>query len=109
MFISAYEPDNEEIGGHLARHGDGVKDIAFTVEDLDSIFKVSCCYPFLIYGWSHSIVGTGIREKRLAYKILVGRLLGKPVLRSLRKGWECNIEANFRRVFESKKSSYWVI
>ena len=50
VFISAYEPDNGELGQHLVRHGDGVKDIAFTVEDLDSIFQVSCCYPFLIYG-----------------------------------------------------------
>lgn len=39
MFISAYEPDNGELGQHLVRHGDGVKDIAFTVEDLDSIFQ----------------------------------------------------------------------
>jgi len=49
VFISAYEPDNGELGQHLVRHGDGVKDIAFTVEDIDSIFQVSCCYPFLIY------------------------------------------------------------
>lgn len=39
VFISAYEPDNGELGQHLVRHGDGVKDIAFTVEDLDSIFQ----------------------------------------------------------------------
>jgi len=49
VFVSAYEPDNEALGQHLVRHGDGVKDIAFTVEDLDSVFQVSC-YPFLIYG-----------------------------------------------------------
>ncbi|KAJ9592243.1 hypothetical protein L9F63_001244, partial [Diploptera punctata] len=39
VFMSAYEPDNAEMGRHLVKHGDGVKDIAFTVEDLDSIFK----------------------------------------------------------------------
>ncbi|XP_069686261.1 4-hydroxyphenylpyruvate dioxygenase isoform X2 [Periplaneta americana] len=39
VFVSAYEPDNNEMGKHLIRHGDGVKDIAFTVEDLDSIVQ----------------------------------------------------------------------
>ena len=28
------------MGDHLVKHGDGVKDIAFEVEDLDAIFKV---------------------------------------------------------------------
>jgi 4-hydroxyphenylpyruvate dioxygenase len=41
VFISAYEPNNYEMGQHLVRHGDGVKDVAFSVEDLDSIVKVS--------------------------------------------------------------------
>jgi 4-hydroxyphenylpyruvate dioxygenase len=41
VFTSAYEPDNDEMGRHLVHHGDGVKDIAFTVEDLDSIVMVS--------------------------------------------------------------------
>lgn len=50
VFISAYEPDNGEMGQHLVRHGDGVKDVAFTVEELDSILQVSFCYPYLIYG-----------------------------------------------------------
>lgn len=40
VLISAYEPDNPEIGSHLVKHGDGVKDVAFQVEDLDSIIKV---------------------------------------------------------------------
>ena len=40
MFKSFYEPDGDtEMGAHLARHGDGVKDIAFSVEDLDAIFE----------------------------------------------------------------------
>jgi len=32
-----------EIGEHISKHGDSVKDIAFEVEDLDAIFKVSLC------------------------------------------------------------------
>lgn len=30
-----------EMGDHLVKHGDGVKDIAFEVEDIHAIFKVS--------------------------------------------------------------------
>lgn len=40
VFKSAYEPDSEItkiMGQHLVAHGDGVKDVAFTVEDLDGI------------------------------------------------------------------------
>ena len=40
VFKSSYEPDSEItkiMGQHLVRHGDGVKDVAFTVEDLDGI------------------------------------------------------------------------
>jgi len=40
VFKSAYEPDseiNKTMGRHLVSHGDGVKDVAFTVEDLDGI------------------------------------------------------------------------
>jgi len=39
VFVSAYEPDNLEHGNHLIKHGDAVKDVAFTVEDLDIIVK----------------------------------------------------------------------
>lgn len=39
VFVSALNPGNEEMGDHLVKHGDGVKDIAFTVEDLDAIIK----------------------------------------------------------------------
>ena len=28
------------MGAHLVKHGDGVKDVAFSVEDLDAIVKV---------------------------------------------------------------------
>lgn len=40
VFVSAYEPYDTVIGNHLVKHGDGVKDIAFHVEDLDFIVKV---------------------------------------------------------------------
>lgn len=36
-FASALEPHNKEMGNHLVTHGDGVKDIAFQVSDVDSI------------------------------------------------------------------------
>ncbi|XP_042909661.1 4-hydroxyphenylpyruvate dioxygenase [Parasteatoda tepidariorum] len=39
VFISPYNPGNREMGDHLVKHGDGVKDIAFSVEDLDAIVK----------------------------------------------------------------------
>ncbi|GFO01193.1 4-hydroxyphenylpyruvate dioxygenase [Plakobranchus ocellatus] len=40
VFQSMLEPDKPaEMGRHLTRHGDGVKDIAFQVEDLDGILK----------------------------------------------------------------------
>ena len=30
-----------EIGDYISKHGDAVKDVAFEVEDLDAIYKVS--------------------------------------------------------------------
>jgi 4-hydroxyphenylpyruvate dioxygenase len=41
VFKSAYEPNNEKMGAHLVKHGDGVKDIAFSVEDLDAIVEAA--------------------------------------------------------------------
>lgn len=41
VFESALTPNNQEMGDHLVTHGDGVKDVAFTVEDLDGIMKVA--------------------------------------------------------------------
>ncbi|XP_045134415.1 4-hydroxyphenylpyruvate dioxygenase-like [Portunus trituberculatus] len=41
VFANALTPNNEEMGKHLIQHGDGVKDVAFTVEDLDAIMKTS--------------------------------------------------------------------
>uniref|UniRef100_A0A6Q2X014 4-hydroxyphenylpyruvate dioxygenase n=1 Tax=Esox lucius TaxID=8010 RepID=A0A6Q2X014_ESOLU len=41
VFESALNPGNEEMGEHLVKHGDGVKDVAFQVEDMDFLVKVS--------------------------------------------------------------------
>ncbi|GAB1602610.1 4-hydroxyphenylpyruvate dioxygenase-like [Argonauta hians] len=42
LLQSMLEPNTPKaMGSHLAKHGDGVKDIAFEVEDLDAIFKRS--------------------------------------------------------------------
>jgi len=38
---SALEPNNETMGNHIVKHGDGVKDVAFSVEDLDFIVKTA--------------------------------------------------------------------
>ncbi|EDQ89603.1 uncharacterized protein MONBRDRAFT_32271 [Monosiga brevicollis MX1] len=38
-FQSALNPGNEEMGAHLVKHGDGVKDVAFSVEDCRAIYK----------------------------------------------------------------------
>ena len=40
--MNPYNP--EEIGEHLIRHGDGVKDVGFLVEDVDAIFEVKMNY-----------------------------------------------------------------
>lgn len=37
VFMSALEPENREMGAHLVTHGDGVKDIAFSVSGIESI------------------------------------------------------------------------
>ena len=36
-----------EIGEHITKHGDGAKDIAFEVEELDAIFKVCKCQFYM--------------------------------------------------------------
>ncbi|XP_058980050.1 4-hydroxyphenylpyruvate dioxygenase isoform X2 [Musca domestica] len=41
VFVSSYETDDEEHGLHLMRHGDGVKDVAFEVEDIEAIFNLA--------------------------------------------------------------------
>uniref|UniRef100_A0A3P9LQF2 4-hydroxyphenylpyruvate dioxygenase n=1 Tax=Oryzias latipes TaxID=8090 RepID=A0A3P9LQF2_ORYLA len=39
VFSSALNPGNKEMGDHMVKHGDGVKDIAFTVEDCDFLVQ----------------------------------------------------------------------
>lgn len=41
VFESALNPGNKEMGEHLMKHGDGVKDIAFQVEDCDFLIKTA--------------------------------------------------------------------
>ncbi|KAM9728016.1 4-hydroxyphenylpyruvate dioxygenase [Menidia menidia] len=41
VFQSPLNPGNEEMGEHLIKHGDGVKDIAFQVEDCDFLTKTA--------------------------------------------------------------------
>lgn len=53
VFVSAYDPYDTVIGNHLVKHGDGVKDVAFEVEELDVIVKVQhykniACF-FVVY------------------------------------------------------------
>ncbi|XP_066835295.1 4-hydroxyphenylpyruvate dioxygenase isoform X2 [Anser cygnoides] len=43
VLSSALNPGNEEMGEHLVKHGDGVKDVAFEVEDCDFIVKWRLC------------------------------------------------------------------
>lgn len=40
MFVSPYDPYDTTIGNHLVKHGDGVKDVAFEVQELDVIVEV---------------------------------------------------------------------
>ncbi|MGH0153644.1 UNVERIFIED_CONTAM: hypothetical protein FKN15_052378 [Acipenser sinensis] len=44
VFQSALNPGNEEFGEHLVKHGDGVKDIAFQVEDCDYLVQAAVYY-----------------------------------------------------------------
>lgn len=37
VFVTPYDSDDLDFSQHLTKHGDGVKDIAFDVEDLDVI------------------------------------------------------------------------
>ena len=37
---SALLPDNRVMGDHLVKHGDEVRDVAFSVQDLGTIMKV---------------------------------------------------------------------
>lgn len=39
--MSAYDPYDTIIGNHLVKHGDGAKDVAFEVQELDIIVQVN--------------------------------------------------------------------
>lgn len=39
IFESALLPDNRELGEHLVKHGDGVKDVAFEVDNVEWIVE----------------------------------------------------------------------
>ncbi|XP_053557726.1 4-hydroxyphenylpyruvate dioxygenase [Bombina bombina] len=39
IFVSSLTPGNKEIGAHLEKHGDSVKDVAFEVEDCDYLVQ----------------------------------------------------------------------
>ena len=43
VFQSPLNPDETVMNAHLAKHGDGVRDVAFTVDDAVAIFKVRVC------------------------------------------------------------------
>uniref|UniRef100_A0A674D101 4-hydroxyphenylpyruvate dioxygenase n=1 Tax=Salmo trutta TaxID=8032 RepID=A0A674D101_SALTR len=49
VFASALNPGNKEMGEHLIKHGDGAKDIAFTVENCDYLVEEGCRIDIL---WS---------------------------------------------------------
>eukprot|EP00002_Diphylleia_rotans_P005038 TRINITY_DN1402_c0_g1_i1.p2 TRINITY_DN1402_c0_g1~~TRINITY_DN1402_c0_g1_i1.p2 ORF type:complete len:381 (-),score=102.40 TRINITY_DN1402_c0_g1_i1:332-1474(-) len=39
VFSSALNPENKEFGQHLEKHGDGVRDVAFRVDDVRGIYE----------------------------------------------------------------------
>ncbi|XP_075260511.1 4-hydroxyphenylpyruvate dioxygenase-like [Convolutriloba macropyga] len=41
VFESALVPGNDQMGEHQKRHGDGVKDVSFTVDDCEKVFQAS--------------------------------------------------------------------
>ena len=74
MFKSAYEPDSAEailMGAHLVKHGDGVKDVSFTVEDLDGIVATA-----VQKGVSLSLAGFILS----AYSVNLGRRISRMLL-----------------------------
>lgn len=48
---------SSEMGQHLIKHGDGVKDIAFQVEDCDFLVKVT-----LMYWWQINLKSSQVIE-----------------------------------------------
>ncbi|PAA54239.1 hypothetical protein BOX15_Mlig017936g2, partial [Macrostomum lignano] len=68
VFESMLEPFKpEEMGQHLIKHGDGVKDIAFEVEDLDGIYKkaIDCGAAVVREPWTESDKNGSVRFARV--------------------------------------------
>ncbi|XP_047238639.1 4-hydroxyphenylpyruvate dioxygenase [Girardinichthys multiradiatus] len=55
VFSSALSPGNKEMGDHLVKHGDGVKDIAFTVENCDFLVQKACERGAIIIKEAHTL------------------------------------------------------
>lgn len=55
VFTSALNPGNKEIGDHLVKHGDGVKDVAFTVENCDFLVEKARERGAIIIKESHAV------------------------------------------------------
>lgn len=68
--MSAYEPDNLEHGNHLVKHGDAVKDVAFTVEDLDIIVKVCVHTQFIVCMYDELILFFTMHNRKLKNAVL---------------------------------------
>lgn len=41
VFVSSYKGGDKDFDEHIIKHGDGVKDVAFEVEDLEGIVQVN--------------------------------------------------------------------
>ena len=46
VFKSPLNPEERLINEHLSKHGDGVRDVAFTVDDARGIYEVICFMAF---------------------------------------------------------------
>ena len=73
-------PGNAEMGEHLVKHGDGVKDVAFEVEDLDSIMAVSTlvylifslfCLQIFLFTFSCNCYFLDSRNGHLRYSTVI--------------------------------------
>lgn len=55
-------PGNEEMGAHLTTHGDGVKDIAFSVEDCRALYKVRSLLPMSLLNVEYRMLCSCVNE-----------------------------------------------
>jgi 4-hydroxyphenylpyruvate dioxygenase len=67
VFDSPMTPNNKEMGEHITQHGDGVKDVAFEVEDLDAIVKAAKAHGAKVVRdvWEESDEGGKVRMATL--------------------------------------------